>query len=352
MSCCPTITSSSSLPSTSAVTYTNLVNVTNTAGVLTKTGGVPGSFDAHADTDTWVEGTGCALWTWTIHVVPPVAAESNSLLYVVYAEDLSYSFGWFFTNAIANFRRSRYDNGALDFAIFYGNSTLGYNRFAMEFNNGTIKLYETNEFAATDPGWIYPASYSKTGLSTAVRYRVRVFLRETVASQSSLMTWALGASGDICSTAAWSFPSLGWTASAEITSHVPRGGVLTERFDSGLGSEYYLVAPVIDSGNELRSKNVKSVHATGKLTNPEVRVYGYDVGDNVNTTDLEDGTNSSTGAVALTDTTDIAQTPRVNLNVPNAVLHTVRLSGDDTGQTERDEIHEIVVEQSEQGVRR
>jgi hypothetical protein len=129
-------------------------------------------------------------------------------------------------------------------------------------------------------------------------------------------------------------------------------GVGTFQFDGGEGSDWYIVGQIVDSGNELRSKVVKSAHATGRLTNPKILIYGYDVQSVVNTQDLEDGTNSTTGAIPLPDSAGVAQSPRVNVDVPNAVLHTIRLQGDDTGNDERDEVHEIVYEVAEQGVRR
>lgn len=128
--------------------------------------------------------------------------------------------------------------------------------------------------------------------------------------------------------------------------------VETERFDAGTGSGYYYVAPVVDSGDELRSKTVKAVRATGKFTNAASQIYGYDVSDVVSATDLEQGLNSDTGQIAITDTAGVAQTPREQVNVPNAVLHTVRIVGDDTGETTRDSIHEIITEQGDIGVRR
>lgn len=128
--------------------------------------------------------------------------------------------------------------------------------------------------------------------------------------------------------------------------------VETMKFDAGTGSGYYYVAPIVDSGDELRSKTVKAVRATGKFTNAASEIYGYDVSDVVSTSDLEQGLNSTTGQLPITDTSGVAQTPREQVNVPNAVLHTVRILGDDTGQTERDRIDEIVTEQSDIGVRR
>ncbi len=132
----------------------------------------------------------------------------------------------------------------------------------------------------------------------------------------------------------------------------PTGGIATVRFDEGIGNIYYLVAPVVDSGSELRSKTIKSVRVTGKKTNVSAKVYGYDVGDEVNVTDLEDGTNSDTGAIAIANSTLVSQSPRQQVNVPNAVLHTVRIEGNDTGETVRDRIDEITTEQSIIGVRR
>lgn len=131
-----------------------------------------------------------------------------------------------------------------------------------------------------------------------------------------------------------------------------QSGVRTTRFDAGEGSVYYLVSPVVDSGVELRSKTIKSVRQTGRRTNVSAMIYGYDVDDSISVNDLEAGVNSSTGPIALDDSTDVAQSEREPCNVVNSVLWAVRLEGDDTGQAERDRIDEIVVEVAEQGVRR
>lgn len=132
---------------------------------------------------------------------------------------------------------------------------------------------------------------------------------------------------------------------------VPSGGLGTVRFNDGLGSPWYVVPPISDSGNETRSKAVKSGRVTGKVTNAKVKFYPWDVDDEINVTDLEEGTNFATD-VDLTDAARVAQSQRQQVNVPNAVLSTVRVEGDDTGQTTRDRIDEIVLEQAIQGVRR
>jgi hypothetical protein len=350
MSCCPIIETGEAL-SVPIVYELPLTNLTDTGGVLTRSGGVPGTGDAFANDSQWVEGTGCAYWQWTI----TNAVESNELIYVIYPEDLSVGgYGWYFTNFIVNFRRTPFINGsAPGFPIFYHNSTLGYNHFALLYNNGTLKLYETGEFATTDPGWIIPESYAYTGLPTGTRWRLRIYVKPAaVSAQSSPVIENIGAAGDICGTSDMAFPVMQWSATAEITSAVLRGGTATKRFDAGEGNEYFLCAPVVDSGQELRSKVVKSVRQTGKRTNVNAKIYSYDVDDNIDVTALEDGTGSTTGAIALDDSTQVSQSPRVQTNCPNAVLHTVRIDGSDVGQSERDRIDEIVVEVAEMGVRR
>ena len=136
------------------------------------------------------------------------------------------------------------------------------------------------------------------------------------------------------------------------TETVTTTGINTMRIDDGIGNAYYVVPPITDSGNELKSKVVKPARVTGKRTNQTLMIYGYDVEDPIIISDLEDGTNSSTGALALADSTQVSQSPLVNLNVPNAVLHTVRVAGDDTGEATRDRIDEIMYQVADQGVRR
>lgn len=145
-------------------------------------------------------------------------------------------------------------------------------------------------------------------------------------------------------------PSCGIVVDEQPPVEVPRTG--TFRFDAGIGSRYFVVPAVVDSGNELRSKTMKAMRTTGKLTNASMLAYGYDVSSPINTDDLEAGANASTRAQALPDSTHVAQSPRKPINVKNAVLSTVRLEGNDTGETVRDTIHEIVIEQAVQGVRR
>jgi hypothetical protein len=150
----------------------------------------------------------------------------------------------------------------------------------------------------------------------------------------------------------WTLPPLSWTATGEVEPFNPTGGVMTKRFDDGEGSQWFMVAPVVDSDNELRSKTIVAAHAMGRFTNANMQMYTWDVTEGVNLNDLEAGTNSSTGDIPIDDSTEVAQSVREPMNCKNAVLSTIRIEGDDRGQTVRDEIHELVVEQAIQGVRR
>lgn len=127
----------------------------------------------------------------------------------------------------------------------------------------------------------------------------------------------------------------------------------TMRFGAGTaGSTWYLVAPIVDSSNELRSKVIKSARVTGKVTNANLQVYTYDVLSAINISDLESGTNSVTGDIPTPDTTEVAQSALYNVNCPNAVLHTIRIEGEWEGAGEPDRIDELVYQVAEAGVRR
>lgn len=135
---------------------------------------------------------------------------------------------------------------------------------------------------------------------------------------------------------------------------VPAGGISTTRFDEGIGNSYYVVPQLTDSDVELRAKVVKAVRVTGKLTDADAKVYTYGPEQVVDVDDLEAGTNSITGAIALTDTDLVTTSERTQVNCPNASLHTVRVAGawDGTEGDAKDRIDEITIEQAIQDARR
>jgi hypothetical protein len=126
----------------------------------------------------------------------------------------------------------------------------------------------------------------------------------------------------------------------------------TARFDAGLGNTWYLVPQLTDSGGELRDKVIKAFRATGKMTVPQFSVYAYGPEKEINVTDIEDGVRSSSGKKPLPSTTQVVQSARKQINVPNAMLHTVRLEGTWDGTGMKDRIDEIVYEVAQQGIRR
>jgi hypothetical protein len=174
------------------------------------------------------------------------------------------------------------------------------------------------------------------------------------APDSEYVVTSFGFSGapEPVSAAAWELPPLGWAAEGAVEPFNPTGGVMTKRFDAGTGSEWYICSSVVDSGVELLAKTIKGMRAIGKLTNASMMLFSYDIGDGIDVGDLETGTNSSTGSVALTDSTQVAQSAMLNTNVTNSVLWAARIEGDDTGEATRDRVDELVVQVAEGGVRR
>jgi len=126
----------------------------------------------------------------------------------------------------------------------------------------------------------------------------------------------------------------------------------TFRFDTGLGQSWYLVPALVDSGDELRSKVVKTLKVTGRVHNCSMTAYGYDINQQIITADLEAGTNASCRPQGVPDCAQVAQSPRKQINVKNSVLWTMRIEGDDTNQPDRDEVHELLCEVADQGARR
>lgn len=128
--------------------------------------------------------------------------------------------------------------------------------------------------------------------------------------------------------------------------------VNTVRFDDGVGTAWMLAPQITDSGVEQRDKVIKSFRAIGKLTEPKYAVYGYGPTEQIDVAAIENGTGSKTGLKTLTGTASVSQTARQQLNIPNCMAHTVRLSGEWDGEGIKDRIDEILVEVAEQGIRR
>lgn len=143
-----------------------------------------------------------------------------------------------------------------------------------------------------------------------------------------------------------------YSLGGEVPPAPPEPATGTFAFDEGGGVEWWVVPQLTDSGIELRDKVIKAVRVTGLVADADVRVYTYGPSDPVVVSDLENGVNSVTGAVALPDTTNVAQSPRLNVNCPNAMLSTVRVAGVWDGVSQRNRVDEILYEVAQQGIRR
>lgn len=129
----------------------------------------------------------------------------------------------------------------------------------------------------------------------------------------------------------------------------PSSGTFT--FDSGLGNKWFLALQLSDSGIELRDKVIKALRATGKFSNARIKVYAYGPLEDILVDDIELGTNAKC-EVLLPDTTQVQQSRRFQINVKNAMNHTIRIEGEWDGTGMRDRIDELIYEIARQGVRR
>lgn len=132
----------------------------------------------------------------------------------------------------------------------------------------------------------------------------------------------------------------------------PPAAVRTFRFDAGNRSHYWLALQPSDSGDELRSKVVKPGRVTGKVTNASMLFYKWDVGEEINVTDVEFGLNAATRPQHVPDVAHVTQSELVPVNVVNACLHSTRVQGTWEGDAIKDRIDEIVYQLARQGVRR
>jgi hypothetical protein len=112
-----------------------------------------------------------------------------------------------------------------------------------------------------------------------------------------------------------------WSAGGLIPPPPPEPATSTFVFDEGEERvEYYLIPQISDAGVELRDKVLTGIVVTGLYENADVKAYVYGPTDEVVVSDLEDGLNSTTGAIALPDTAaNVSRSPRLQVNCPNAM---------------------------------
>ena len=143
-----------------------------------------------------------------------------------------------------------------------------------------------------------------------------------------------------------------WSAGDVVPPPPPEPSTGTFVFDEGGGVEWWIACQPSDSGAETRDKQIKSLVITGHVTDADAKIYTWGPEVPVLVSDIENGTNSASGAVALTDTTQVTRSQRWQVNCPNAEVHLIRVAGVWDGQSPRNRIDEMQYEVAIQGVRR
>jgi hypothetical protein len=138
----------------------------------------------------------------------------------------------------------------------------------------------------------------------------------------------------------------------EIPPSPPEPITGTFAFDEGGGVEWWIACQPSDSGVETRDKVIRSLVVTGLITNADAKIYVWGPTDPVVVSDIEDGINSTTGAVLLPDTTNVTRSPRMQVNCSNAMIHLIRVAGTWDGTGPRNRVDEMQYEVSVLGVRR
>ncbi len=126
----------------------------------------------------------------------------------------------------------------------------------------------------------------------------------------------------------------------------------TYRFDTGTEAavSYYLAWAFNGNG---RDSLVKALTVTGKITSPTAGIHGAGATEAISTTILEAGNSGSkSGSIALTTTTDVTQSQRIPLNVPNISEWALRVDGTYSGTGSKDRIDKAEVEFAASTMRR
>lgn len=122
--------------------------------------------------------------------------------------------------------------------------------------------------------------------------------------------------------------------------------------DGGVPVEWYQLWQLDNAGSENRDKTVRSALVTGKLTAAQMDIYTFGAGQVIDVAAMEAGTGSASGAIPLTDSTDVTEYARVQLKCNNANMLTSRIGGTWDGLGTPDRVDEVVLETSISGVRR
>lgn len=121
---------------------------------------------------------------------------------------------------------------------------------------------------------------------------------------------------------------------------------------AGVPVAYAAAWQLTDGGAENQNKSVRAMRSTGKFTNGNMQLFGFDSAVSMNITDIENGTNSQSGNISLGTTTDVQQSQRAPGVYPNLCVFTLRVSGTYVGSGDADRLDEVFMEYQPSGPRR
>lgn len=116
--------------------------------------------------------------------------------------------------------------------------------------------------------------------------------------------------------------------------------------------DYYAAWQLTDGGMNDRNKAVRAMRATGKFTSGAMMLYGFDSETDINITNIEAGTSSTSGSLSLGTQTKVQQGRRLRCNFPSLGVFTMRVSGTYGGSGDPDRLDEAYLEYILQGNRR
>jgi hypothetical protein len=129
--------------------------------------------------------------------------------------------------------------------------------------------------------------------------------------------------------------------------------VSTFRYDepAGVPVPYYFAIQPTDNGADGRSKQIRAIRATGRMSSPIVQIHGAQANGDISISDIENGTNSLSGNIALSSSANIQHQLEKNYLVKNLQLWSLRFSGVWSGAGEPDRVEELVVQVEVHGKR-
>jgi hypothetical protein len=118
------------------------------------------------------------------------------------------------------------------------------------------------------------------------------------------------------------------------------------------GLDYFAAWQLTNAGAPRQDKEIGAIQVTGQFTECEAMVYGYSQTEPIDLSDIENGVDSLSGAINLGTQSLPQELERVELNVSNAALFTVRVGGTWDGTGDPDRLDKVMLEYQPVGMPR